>query len=188
MSSPFLGQIEIFGFNFPPKNWVQCRGQILPIQQYQALFSLLGTTYGGNGVSTFGLPDLQGRAPVGAGTDRVGAQWVLGQKSGSESITLTTASMPAHTHTVKAAGKTDVTSNTDVPNNTVGLGQATGLDVNGGTMKVLAFVAVTSASDFVALHPSAISSNGGGQAHENRMPSLVLNPCISIAGVFPSRN
>ncbi len=188
MSSPFLGQIEIFGFNFAPKNWVPCRGQILPIQQYQALFALLGTTYGGNGVNTFGLPDLQGRVPVGAGTDPGGTQWALGQKGGSESITLTTASMPGHTHTVKAAGKTDVTSNTFSPNNTVGLGQTTGLDTGGGTMKVLAFAAVTSTTTFGALHPSAISSNGGGQAHENRMPSLVLNACISIAGVFPSRN
>ena len=100
--TPFLGQIEIFGFDFAPKNWVQCRGQLLSIQQNQALFALLGTYYGGNGTTTFGLPDLHGRVPVGVGQDQRGGQWTIGQIGGSESIALTTAQIPAHTHQVKA--------------------------------------------------------------------------------------
>jgi microcystin-dependent protein len=186
--TPFLGQIEVFGFNFAPKNWVQCRGQILPIQQYQALFALLGTTYGGNGVTTFGLPDLQGRVPLGVGTDPVRVPWALGQKGGTEAVVLQATQIAAHTHQVRAAGATDVSSNTAVPSNTVGLGQTTGTDNNGKTMMVNAFVSGSVTSNYVPLHASAISTGGSSQPHENRMPSLVLNFCISLAGVFPSRN
>jgi microcystin-dependent protein len=186
--NPFLGQIEIFGFGFAPKNWVQCRGQILPINQYQALFSLLGTTFGGNGVTTFALPDLQGRVPVGAGNDPGRVPWTWGQKGGSESIALTSFQIPAHIHTVKASSNTDVSKNTDAPSNTVGLGQSTGTDTQGGTMSVPAFVAGTKSTEYAALHQSALSPGGAAQPHENRMPSLVLNICISLAGAFPSRN
>ncbi|MFI5032103.1 MAG: phage tail protein [Reyranellales bacterium] len=186
--NPFLGQIEVFGFGFAPKSWVPCRGQLLPIQQYTALFALLGTTYGGNGVTTFALPDLQGRVPLGAGNDPVLGQWTLGQKAGTESTALQPAQIAAHTHTVRAAGNTDVTKNTAVPSNTVGLGQATGTDNSGKTMTVNAFVSGSVTSNYVALLASAVSTTGGSQPHENRMPSLVLNFCISTAGVFPSRN
>lgn len=188
MSNPFLGQIEVFGFGFAPKNWVQCRGQILPIQQYQALFALLGTTYGGNGVNTFALPDLQGRVPLGVGNDSTGGQWTSGQKGGSESIVLQTSQMPAHTHQVRAAGNTDVSGNTNIPSNTVGLGQTTGEDSGQKTMTVYAFASGSVSSNYVALNASAISTGGSSQPHENRMPSLVMNFCISLAGVFPSRN
>lgn len=188
MSSPFLGQIEVFGFGFAPKNWVQCRGQLLPIQQYQALFALLGTTFGGNGVNNFALPNLQSRVPVGAGKDQSGVAWVQGQIGGSESIALTAGQIPAHTHTVKASGNTDVTNNAFLPNNSVGLGQSTGMGTDGKPMAVNAFAPVGSATDFVALHASAINAGGAAQPHENRMPSLVMNFCISLAGVFPSRN
>ena len=188
MTTPFLGQIEVFGFAFAPRTWVQCRGQTLPINQYTALFALLGTTYGGNGVTTFGLPDLQGRVPLGAGTDPLGVQWVLGQKAGTESITLQSSQMAAHTHSVRAAGNTDVSSNSDSPSNAVVLGQATGLDTAGGTVAVSAYVSGTVTSTYVPLHPSAISNTGNTQPHENRMPSLAMNFCISLAGIFPSRN
>jgi microcystin-dependent protein len=188
MSSPFLGQIEVFGFGFAPKNWVQCRGQILPIQQYQALFALLGTTYGGNGMNTFGLPDLQGRVPVGVGKDPGGTQWIGGQKGGTETVVLQPTQISAHTHQVKAAGSTDVSKNINLPNNTVGLGQATGTDNNNNPMTVNAFVSGSVTSNYVGLHASAIGTGGSSQPHENRMPSLVMNFCISLAGVFPSRN
>ncbi|HEY4167068.1 MAG TPA: tail fiber protein [Reyranella sp.] len=188
MSNPYLGQIEVFGFGFAPKNWVQCRGQILPIQQYQALFALLGTTYGGNGVTTFALPDLQGRVPVGVGRDPAGVQWTWGQKGGTESIVLQPSQIAAHTHQVKAAGNTDVSKNTNAPSNTVGLGQSTGTDGSSKTMPMYAFASGSVTSNYVALHASAVSTAGSSQPHENRMPSLVMNFCISLAGVFPSRN
>lgn len=189
MSSPFLGQIEIFGFPFAPKSWVQCRGQILPIQQYQALFALLGTTFGGNGVTTFGLPDLQGRVPVGAGQDLSGVQWTWGQVGGQESVTLSTAQVPAHNHTVKASSNTNVSGNTFIPSNNVGLGQTTGANAGGSVISAPAFaVAGNVTSNYVPLAASAISQAGSSLPHENRMPSLVLNVCISLAGVFPSRN
>ncbi len=134
------------------------------------------------------MPDLQGRVPLGAGTDPVGVQWALGQKGGSESISLTPSQVPAHTHQIKAAGNTDVSSNSDSPSNTVGLGQATGVDGGQQTMPVNAFVSGGVSSNYVPLHASALSTYGGGQLHENRMPSLVMNFCISLGGVFPSRN
>jgi microcystin-dependent protein len=188
MSDTFLGQIEIFGFGFPPKTWAQCKGQLLPINQYQALFALLGTYYGGNGTTNFALPDLQGRVPVGFGTDQRGGQWVIGQKGGTEAIALTPNQIPAHTHLVMAAGATDVTNNKDAPNNTLGLGQSTGSDASGNTMVVNAFVAVASSTDYVTLRPTALSNGGSSTPHENRMPSIAMNVCISLAGVFPSRN
>ena len=186
--TPFLGQIEIFGFDFAPKNWVQCKGQLLPIQQYQALFALLGTYYGGNGTSNFGLPDLQGRVPVGVGQDQHGGQWTVGQIGGSESIALTTAQIPAHTHQVKASSSTNVSGNAFIPSNNVGLGQTTALDSAPKTISAPAYASGSVTSNYVPLGGSAISTAGSSQPHENRMPSLVLNVCISLAGVFPSRN
>jgi len=185
----FLGQIEIFGFSFPPRNWVQCNGQMLSIQQHQALFALLGTTYGGNGVNTFGLPDLRGRVPVGYGRDRLQVQWNLGQKGGEESITLTTSQIPAHDHTLKASSAAAGTSNTAFPGPTVGLGQTSGSDDQGVDMKVNLYVLPDSTKPQPAkLHSSAIGQGGSSQPHENRMPLIALNVCISIAGNFPSRN
>jgi microcystin-dependent protein len=189
MASPFLGQIEIFGFNYAPKNWVQCRGQLLSIQQHQALFALLGTSYGGNGVSTFGLPDLQGRVPVGVGQDQQGVQWTVGQIGGSESIALTLGQIAAHDHQVKASTNTNVSGNNYIPSSSLGLGQTTALDNAPKTISAPAYaVASAVTSNYVPLGGSAISTNGSSQPHENRMPSLVLNACISLAGVFPSRN
>ena len=185
MSEPFLGQVEVFGFSFPPKRWAQCAGQIMAISQNQALFSLLGTTYGGNGVTTFGLPDLRSRVAVGLGTDHQQASWTQGQVGGQESITLTPSQIPAHTHTLRAASGTDTTSDTNAPDSTVGLGVTTGLDTGGKAFTVNAYVA--DANPAATLHSSAISPASGGQPHENRMPLLALNFCICLAGLFPSR-
>ena len=188
MSSPFLGQIEIFGFPFAPKGWVQCRGQLLSIQQNTALFALLGTYYGGNGVTTFGLPDLQGRVPLGVGQDQQGTQWTVGQIGGSESVTLTSGQIPAHNHQIKASTNTNVSGNNYTPSNSLGLGQTTALDNTPQTISAPAYASGSVTSNYVPLGGSAISTAGGSQPHENRMPSLVVNVCISLGGTFPSRN
>ena len=185
MSEPFTGQVEIFGFAFAPRNWAQCNGQILGIQQNQALFSLLGTTYGGNGVTTFALPNLQSRVPVGMGTDPVQAPWTLGQAGGSESVKLTSFQLPAHDHQVKASSGTDTKTNTTTADPTVGLGQATGTLPDSTTFDVLDYVVDAAPAGTMGI--SAISPATGGQPHENRMPLLALNFCICLAGLYPSR-
>lgn len=186
MSDNFQGQIEIFAFNFPPKNWAQCAGQILPIRQNQALFALLGTTYGGDGVTTFGLPDLRGRVPVGAGTDFEQVTWTQGQVGGTEGVALTAFQIPAHTHTLRASSATDTSTNTALPSSTVGLGQTKGQSEQGGTLTVNLYV--DDDNPAAALHESAVSPGPAAQPHENRMPLLALNVCIALTGVFPSRN
>jgi microcystin-dependent protein len=185
MSSPFVGQIEAFGFGFAPKNWAYCRGQLLSINQNQALFALLGTAYGGNGVTTFALPDLRSRLPMGF-TPGTGGQYPLGTMLGTESVTLTTAQIPAHTHQLTAANGTDTTTNTNTPASNVGFGVTTGTDAGGKTVTVNAYVVDPAPAS--ALDPSAVSMAGGQQPHENRMPGAVLNYCISLFGTFPSRN
>ncbi|HTB40825.1 MAG TPA: tail fiber protein [Reyranella sp.] len=184
MSEPFMGQIEIFGFDFAPLQWAKCTGQVMSISQNQALFSLLGTTYGGNGITTFALPNLQSRVAVGAGKDRVQVDWVRGQADGEEKLALTSMQLAAHDHTVMAASSTDVTKDTQTPGNTVGLGQTIG-DDQGTTMAVNAYV--VDAKPAAALHYSAVSPGPAAQPHENRMPVQALNFCISLLGVFPSR-
>jgi microcystin-dependent protein len=185
MSEPFMGQIEIFGFDFAPKQWAQCAGQLLSISQNQALFSLLGTTYGGDGRVTFALPDLRSRVAVGAGKDRVQVDWARGQADGEESLALTSMQLAAHDHTLMAASGTDVTKDTQFPSNTVGLGQTVG-DDQGTPMPVNAYV--VDAKPAAALHFSAVSPGPAAQPHENRMPLLALNICIALVGLFPSRN
>jgi microcystin-dependent protein len=184
MSEPFMGQIEIFAFNFAPKQWAKCTGQLMSISQNQALFSLLGTAYGGNGTTTFALPNLQSRVAVGVGKDRVQVDWVRGQADGEESLAVTSMQLAAHDHTVMAASATDVTKNTQFPGNAVGLGQTVG-DDQGSPMAVNAYV--VDAKPAAALHYSAVSPGPAAHPHENRMPVLALNFCISLVGVFPSR-
>ncbi len=162
MSEPFLGELKLMSFNFAPKGWAQCNGQLLPINQNQALFSLLGTTYGGNGQTTFGLPDMRGRVPIHRGS------FTQGQTVGEESHTLTSAEMPAHNHNVSASSQ------------------------NGDQAepKILAAAANVYAtpSNFTPIAPGTVGNTGGSQAHENRQPYLVLNWCIALQGIFPSRN
>jgi microcystin-dependent protein len=165
---PFLGQILLVAFSFPPKNWANCSGQMLPIAQNQALFALLGTTYGGNGVTTFALPDLQGRVPLHAD----GSTIYLGTKSGEETHTLTASEMPAHTHAVNASSSvgTAVSPLNAFPAKN---GEASHLyGNNAGT----------------ALSPSAVGTIGAGQPHENRKPYLAMHYIIALTGVFPSQN
>ena len=172
MSTPFLAEIKIISWNFPPKGWAFCNGQFLPINQNQALFSLLGTMYGGNGQTTFALPDFRGRAPI-----HVGAGFIQGQAGGQEFHTITTSEMPAHTHFLQAS--------------TQQANQATLVTPPGNTPNILAAVTgaqYANAASLTPLVPDTISNVGGSQPHENRMPFLVLNFIIALQGIFPSRN
>src|SRR5688572_15518830 len=165
MAEPFMGEIKIVGFGFPPKGWAECNGQFLPINQNQALFSLLGTMYGGNGQTTFALPDFRGRTGI-----HVGSGFIQGQAGGQEFHTLTQSEMPAHNHFVQA---TSSSGNSNIP-----LGNLLA-EVNAG---------MYATTPNTTLHPSSITNTGGSQPHENRQPFLVLNFIIALQGVFPSRN
>jgi microcystin-dependent protein len=175
MATPFLGEIRAFSFAFPPKGWALCNGQTMAINQNQALFALLGVTYGGNGVQTFMLPNLQGRIAMSAGNG-----FTQGQTAGEEAVTLTTAQLPAHTHVVTAAAN-GTTNGSNIPGPTVILGNGFTGQPNNPAVQVY-----SNAAPNVALAP--LGANGSSQGHENRMPSLVLNYCIALTGIFPSRN
>lgn len=171
MSEPFLAEVRIVGFNFAPRGWAFCDGQILPINQNQSLYSLLGTTYGGDGRTSFALPDLRGRTPIHVGRSNGGQSHTLGQKSGEETHTLAANEMPQHRHAVNVsnAGTTAVPTGAILANAGADYfrdGQNTPVGMNAG----------------------ASLNVGGGQAHENMQPYLALNFCIALQGLFPSRN
>jgi len=172
MDSPFLGMIAWFGFNFAPNGWFQCNGQLLPISQYTALFSLLGTTYGGNGSSTFQLPDLRGRLPLHQGQGPGLSYYTIGEVLGTENTTLLTANMPAHNHQVQS--------------NTTGGGKVypgpTHFFGPSPTDKLYANTADTT------MAPTTITTTGGSQPFSLLNPSLTLNACIAWSGIYPSRN
>jgi microcystin-dependent protein len=181
MSEPFLGELKIISWNFPPKGWAFCDGQLLPINQNQALFSILGTTYGGDGRQTFGLPNLQGRMPV-----HVGNGIVLGETAGETAHTLIISEMPAHNHFIAADGTGSGTaSNTPNASGTKVLGQSAG---TGGTPPAPfgANIYNSSAANS-ALNSGCVAFNGGNQPHENMSPYLVLNIIIALQGIFPSQ-
>jgi microcystin-dependent protein len=170
VSDPFLGEIRLFPYNFPPRGWAFCQGQILSIAQNTALFSLLGTTYGGNGQTTFGLPDLRGRAAVSSGQGPGLASYTLGELGGVENVTLIASQMPQHNHTVAVnnSGSSTGRPSGNYPGQTTANSYAPSPD-----------------STFA---PQAVAAAGGSQPHENRPPYLTLNYCIALVGVFPSRN
>ncbi|NET11233.1 MAG: phage tail protein [Symploca sp. SIO2B6] len=171
MSEPFLAEIRMVGFNFAPRGWAFCDGQILPINQNQSLYSLLGTTYGGDGRTSFALPDLRGRTPIHTGSDGFGPFHSLGQKSGEEAHTLSAAEMPNHQHDLHASN-TDGNI-TNAPNNV--LAREVGNPY-------------APASNLITMNPATIANTGGSQAHENMQPYLAVNFCIALQGLFPSRN
>lgn len=183
MSEPFLGQIEMFGFGYAPRFWALAAGQLMSVPQNQALFSLLGTFYGGDGRTTFGLPDLRGRVPASQGTDRQGVSWSMGQTGGEEGHLLVIGEIPAHNHGVQVSNSTDTSTNTDTPSASVTLSVTTG---KSGQTQFNVPIYVPDNSPASVLHPSAVSQ-AGGQPHENRMPSLAVNFCISLNGLYPQR-
>jgi microcystin-dependent protein len=170
MGTPFLSEIKIMSFNFAPKGWALCNGQLLPINQNQALFSLLGTTYGGNGQTTFGLPNLQGRVAM-----HMGQTHNQGERGGEEAHTVNLGEMPAHTHVATADVKVG-------DNNTTNPGNAYPADTGGTPMYS------TGSNNMVPMFPQMVSTIGGSQPHENRQPFLCLSFCIALQGIFPSRN
>jgi microcystin-dependent protein len=176
MSEPFLGEIKIISWNFPPKGWTFCNGQLLPINQNQALFSILGTTYGGDGRQTFGLPNLQGRAPF-----HVGNGIVLGELGGETAHTLNISELPAHNHVPVAA---NVTGTTNQP---AGLLLAQSQGVGGAQVQPFASN-IYNTQGGSSMNPASIAPTGGNQPHENMSPYLVLNFIIALQGIFPSQN
>ena len=171
MSEPFLAEVRIVGFNFAPRGWAFCDGQILPINQNQSLYSLLGTTYGGDGRTSFALPDMRGRTPIHVGNSNGGATHTLGQKSGEETHTLAANEMPQHSHT--PIGSSETVNAQDPAGNWVGS--------NAGAP-------YHSIGTAVNMAPGTLANAGAGQAHENMQPWLALNFCIALQGLFPSRN
>ena len=165
MAEPFLSEIRIFSFNSPPKGWALCDGQLLPINQNQALFSLLGTTYGGDGRVNFGLPNLQGNVPI-----HMGSGFTLGQRGGEQGHTLSIGEIPTHTHSFNA---TNQTVNTGDPTN----------NLLGGSFQSY----IQSNSGLLSLAPQTVANVGGSQAHLNMQPYLVLNFSIALQGIFPSQ-
>lgn len=167
MAEPFLSEIRIMSFNFPPQGWALCNGQLLPINQNQALFALLGTTYGGNGQTNFALPNFRGRVPIHTGSGHT-----LGESAGSSATTITLNQMPTHQHAVNAS---NADANNSFPNNS-------------------SLFANTKPSEFYSgignesLSAEVITSSGGSQAHTNMQPYLTLSFCIALQGIFPSQN
>ena len=170
METPFIGQIAYVGYNFAPVNWHFCDGSLLSISEYQALYSLVGTTYGGDGINTFGLPDLRGRVPVGVGQGQGLSPYVLGQVGGVESVTLTVSNYPNHNHVMAA---TQSAGNTVDPT---------------GAMLASGQQIYTDAAPAETLNSAVCTSApGNGQAHENRQPFLACNWIIALYGVYPSQ-
>ena len=176
MSQPFLAEIRIFGFNFPPRGWAFCDGQLLSISQNTALFSLLGTTYGGNGQTTFGLPDLQGNAPLQPGQGPGLSQRVLGETGGEQTVTLLQTEMPAHSHGVQASSS----AGTVIPPT----GAIWGTPGAARNLKMY----IPSDANNVLMSPLGTSITGGSLPHNNMPPYLCLNFCIALQGIYPARN
>ena len=168
MAEPFLSEIRIMSFGFAPKGWALCNGQLLPINQNQALFSLLGTTFGGDGRMNFALPNLQGQTPI-----HVGNGHTLGERGGEQAHTLSIAEIPTHTH---AAQATSGNATTAVPASNLTLATSGNYE------------AYRPATSLVTLNPATVANTGGSQAHLNMQPFLTLNFCIALQGIFPSPN
>ena len=167
MAEPFLAEIRLMSFVFAPRGWALCNGQLLPINQNQALFSLLGTTFGGDGRTTFGLPDLRGRVPL-----HVGGGHTLGERGGEQAHTLNLSELPTHTHVLNGTSNTA----TNTPSTSTVFARSNPQQ------------AYAAPSNLVAMDPRTVGNTGGSQPHENTQPYLVLNFCIALQGIFPSQN
>lgn len=166
MSEPFLSEIKLVSFNFPPKGWALCNGQLLPINQNQALFALLGTTYGGNGQTNFALPNLRGRVPI-----HFGAAHTLGEAAGSTSVTVNIQQLPTHLHPLMATNQAGATANPSA-----------------GFLGAVNSLYRSPPDSLTTMAPASVTSVGGSQPHNNMMPYLVLNFIIALQGIFPSQN
>lgn len=171
MAEPFIGEVRIFAGNFAPRGYAQCNGQLLPISQNTALFSILGTTYGGNGTTTFALPNLQGKSPLHSGQGAGLSPYALGQTGGEAAHTLNAAELPSHRHTLRASSA--ATGGTPGPG--VVLAATSGAKIYRGATNLVPMA-------------TGLSASAGNQPHENRQPYLTLNFIIAVQGVFPSRN
>jgi microcystin-dependent protein len=174
MADPFVAEIRIFPFNFAPKGWAWCDGQLLPLSQNTALFSLLGTTYGGNGKSNFALPDLQGRAPMHPGQGPGLSLHDLGETGGSETVTLLESEIPAHSHALRATTE-------DGTQGTFQAGVTLAASINGQLYQT------NTSQNLVFMSPNSLTPAGGDQPHNNMQPYLTFYFCISLQGVFPPR-
>ncbi|UUL82456.1 phage tail protein [Sphingomonas qomolangmaensis] len=179
MSEPFVGEIKIVGFPFAPRNFMTCAGQLLPIRQYTALFAILGTNFGGDGVNTFALPDFQASTPIGAGQGPSLTMRSVGESAGQAAVTLIQSEIPMHVHTLTGAtlNPANPDQNVGTPaNNTMFGASAPGFAYSDATAPI------------GNMSPLAVAPTGGNQPHENRQPFLALNFVIAVQGIFPSRN
>jgi microcystin-dependent protein len=171
LSEPFLAEVRLVSFNFAPRGWAFCDGQMLPISQNQSLYSLIGTTYGGDGRTSFALPDLRGRTPIHVGRSNGGEHHALGQKSGEETVALAADEMPQHTHALQATNSS-----------------GTETAPQGDVLAEASLPVYESFATGVQMGNGSVTNVGGNQAHENMQPYLALNFCIALRGLFPSRN
>lgn len=176
---PYIGQIQLFAFPRTPTNWHQCDGSLLAISQYDALYTLIGTTYGGDGVNTFALPDLRGRIPIHQGQGNGLSLHVLGERAGSESVTLTSASMPAHPHALQAAAADPPVGAAAAPSTSVGFATAVG--------GPLPYAAGVSGGSVEPMPAQTVGPAGNSLPHDNMMPTLVMSYCIALYGIYPSQ-
>jgi microcystin-dependent protein len=181
MSEPFLSEIKLVSFNFPPKGWALCNGQLLPINQNQALFALLGTTYGGNGQTNFALPNLRGRVPM-----HFGSGHTLGEAAGSTAVTVNIQQLPMHTHQMQAKAAQATLVGGALPTPAGGKSLAQGAAASTPVTDVNIYS--TDRTGLTALNPASVSNIGGSQPHNNMMPYLTLNFVIALQGIFPSQN
>ncbi|WP_281560778.1 tail fiber protein [Thalassomonas sp. RHCl1] len=177
MAEPFISEMRMFGFNFAPRKWALCDGQELPINQNQTLFALIGTTFGGDGRSNFALPDMRGRVPVHRGDYQA-----MGAQGGSEQVALSEAQLPPHSHSLEA------TSDNGETRVFAGSSLAAGYDSRNNRLYPVDMYKAPVTSELTTLNSASITDAGGGLPHENMQPSLVVNFCIALEGVFPSRN
>jgi microcystin-dependent protein len=181
----FVGEVRVFGFSFAPLNWASCNGALLPISQHAALFSLIGTYFGGNGTSNFALPNLQGSTPLGVGSGPGLSPRVVGEQVGTRAVTLTAVQSAAHSHSLQVFEEGPVATTTDTPSSSVGVSrllQVTG----GGHTNIKTFLSAGNANTTLA--PTSVSIAGGTQPHDNTQPWLAMNFCISLSGIFPPRS
>lgn len=175
MSTPYIGEIRMFGFGRTPNGWQACDGSLLPISEYDALFALIGTIYGGDGQTTFAVPDLRGRLPIHQGAGPGLSNYVIGQRAGTETVTVLSTQMPAHTHTLLATSAAATTT-------TPGTGVLPGA-VSGDNF----YVNTPTGNTAVPMNAQMVSLSGGNQPHENCMPTLTVQYCIATFGIFPSQ-